>query len=98
MKKITIDKDKCIGCFKCKSVCYSVFEVGSDGKAKVRRGISDGDIDDAKRAEICCPTGAINVIDTLDFLNNDDNNNSSSSGSSGSLLDAFLSILDDKDI
>jgi len=78
-------------------VCYSVFEVGSDGKAKVRRGISEGDIEDAKRAEVCCPTGAINIVDTLDFLNNDDNS-SSGSGSSGSLLDAFLSILDDKDI
>ena len=63
MKEIVIDKKKCIGCFKCKEVCYTSFEVGFDGKAKVREGISQGDIEDAKRAAICCPTGAISIKD-----------------------------------
>jgi ferredoxin len=60
--KIIIDKNKCIGCFKCKKVCYSVFEVGPDGKAKVRYGVSNGDIEDAISAQINCPTGAITII------------------------------------
>lgn len=63
MKKINIDKDKCIGCFKCKQICYTVFEVGSDGKAQVRNGITEGDIEDAVSAEISCPTGAISIKD-----------------------------------
>ncbi len=88
-----INKNKCIGCFKCKSVCYSAFEVDFDGKAKVRSGISEGDIEDAKRAEVCCPTGAIDIIDTPDIFG--DNDNGGGSSSSGSLLDALMSILDE---
>ncbi len=94
LKKIVINKDKCIGCFKCKNVCYSAFEVGFDGKAKVRSGISEGDIEDAIRAEISCPTGAIKVIDTPDIFDDNDDNKKGG-GSSGSLLDAFMSMLDE---
>lgn len=61
--KIIIDKSKCIGCFNCKKVSYSAFEVGEDGKAKVRPNITDADILDAKRAEINCPMKAIKIID-----------------------------------
>lgn len=64
MKKIEIDKNKCIGCFKCKQVCYSVFEVGADGKSKVRYGISQGDVEDAQSAVITCPTGAIKIVES----------------------------------
>lgn len=60
MKKIVIDKNKCIGCFKCKEVCYSVFEVGSDTKAKVRYG-RENDVEEAETARLCCPTGAISI-------------------------------------
>lgn len=63
MKKIIIDKSKCIGCYKCKQVCYSVFEVGSDGKSKVRYG-REHDVEEAMTAEICCPTGAIKIVET----------------------------------
>lgn len=86
--KIIIDKNKCIGCYKCKQVCYTSFEVGSDGKAKVRNGISEGDIEDAKRAEICCPTGAIKIIEDYDNnYNNDDDGNTS-------ILGTLLSFID----
>lgn len=61
--KIIIDKSKCIGCLLCKKTCYSVFEVGEDGKVKVRPGVTEADILDAKRAEINCPVGAIKIID-----------------------------------
>lgn len=73
MKKIIIDKDKCIGCFKCKKVCYTVFEVGSDGKSSVRRGISQADIEDAVSAEICCPTGAIEIVETTNPFDLEEN-------------------------
>ncbi len=67
--KIIIDKSKCIGCLLCKKTCYSVFEVGEDGKVKVRPGVTEADILDAKRAEINCPVGAIKIT-------NSDNNES----------------------
>ncbi len=79
MKKIEIDKDKCIGCHKCKQICYTVFEVDRDGKAKVREEISQGDIEDARSAEISCPTDAIQIVETLNDDNDDD-----------SLLDIFF--------
>ena len=59
--KIVIDKNKCIGCFNCKRICYNVFEIGFDGKAKVKEGISQGDIEDAKKAAINCPVNAIMI-------------------------------------
>ena len=60
--KIVIDKNKCIGCFKCKYTCYEVFEVGEDGKAKVRYG-AENNIEEAKTAIINCPVNAIKVIE-----------------------------------
>jgi len=80
MKRIVIDKNKCIGCFQWKHCCYSVFEIGSDGKAKVRYGISQGGIIDTETAVINCPTGAISIVE-LD---------SSNSGSTGSSFISFL--------
>jgi len=68
MKKIEIDKNKCIGCGKCKQVNYNVFEYGSDGKAKIRSGISQGDIEDAVSAKITCPTGAIEIYEVTGFI------------------------------
>lgn len=88
MKKIVIDKEKCIGCFKCKKVCYSVFEVGPDGKSKVRYGISEADIEDAERAVICCPTGAINIVE---------NYRQKSTGSFANTLLSILSWANDSD-
>lgn len=71
MKKIIIDKNKCIGCYQCKNTCYSVFEVGFDGKASVRYGISQADIKNAETAAINCPTGAISIIETHGNSNSD---------------------------
>lgn len=85
MKRIIINKNKCIGCFQCKHTCYSVFEVGSDGKAKVRSGISQADIEDAKRAILNCPTGAISIVNT---------DSTKQTGSNGSFLGILNSILD----
>ena len=63
MNKIVIDYSKCIGCFTCKKVCYQVFEIGEDGKPKVRPDISQGDVEEALTAVINCPVGAIKIIE-----------------------------------
>ncbi len=63
MKKIVIDKSKCIGCHKCKHVCYEVFDIDSDGLAMVRYGAEDN-IEEAETAIINCPVGAIRVTDS----------------------------------
>lgn len=73
MAKIQIDKSKCIGCLECKRVCYEVFDVGIDGKAELRPYITEGDVEDAKTAEICCPMGAIKIIEDSWFKSDDDN-------------------------
>lgn len=64
MKRIIINKNKCVGCLRCKHICYSVFESGADGKAKVRYGISQGDIENAERAVINWPTGDTSIVNT----------------------------------
>ncbi|MDP6627973.1 MAG: ferredoxin, partial [Methanopyri archaeon] len=35
---VSIDKDVCIGCGLCTSVCEEVFELGDDGKSQVIEG------------------------------------------------------------
>ena len=62
MKKVVIDKNKCIGCFTCKRTCYEVFDIGNDGKAMVRVG-SENNIEEAESAIINCPVGAIKIVD-----------------------------------
>jgi len=32
---VKIDKEKCIGCGTCQSICPDVFKIGDDGKAKI---------------------------------------------------------------
>jgi ferredoxin len=36
--KIKIDKDKCLGCGTCVAMAPEVFEIGEDGKSKVKEG------------------------------------------------------------
>ncbi len=61
MKKLKIDKDKCIGCGGCEFNCPEVFEINiSSGKAEVK---ADADLEENKeaieRAMKECPTEAI---------------------------------------
>jgi len=60
-KKIVIDKNLCIGCGLCESLCPEVFKLQSDGKSKVIK---------EKGCEKCdcelvadnCPVKAIKIV------------------------------------
>ena len=58
MAKVTVDKDKCIGCGACTATCPEVFDIDSDGLAKV---IKEEINDDVKTATESCPTEAIEI-------------------------------------
>ena len=61
MAKVTVDQDKCTGCGACVDVCpNSVFEMGDDGKAKVKNESA------CVACMACvgtCPVEAITVVD-----------------------------------
>ncbi len=61
MKKLKIDKDKCIGCGGCEFNCPEVFEINiSSGKAEVKKDVNPADYQEAvDRAISECPTKAI---------------------------------------
>jgi ferredoxin len=53
---IKINKEKCIGCGACNSTCPEVFDMGSDGKAKVK---AQKKLPCVKKAIDECPVNAI---------------------------------------
>lgn len=60
--KAEVDKDTCIGCGLCPSVCPSVFDMGDDGKAEaIVDEVPSDDEAAAKDAESSCPVNAISV-------------------------------------
>lgn len=60
--KANVDKDTCIGCGLCPSICPEVFEMQDDGKAGVMADpVPDSAKDSAKEAEGSCPVNAISV-------------------------------------
>ena len=54
---VKVDKKKCIGCGACVSTCPEGFEMGDDGKAKVK----DAKAKCIKKAADGCPVGAIKI-------------------------------------
>lgn len=57
MAKVTIDKDKCIGCGSCEALCPKSFKV-INGKATVKKIEK---ITCESEAAESCPVGAISV-------------------------------------
>jgi len=55
---ITVNKETCIGCGACASVCPNGFQLGDDGKSEP---ISQEDTECAKKASEGCPVQAIAV-------------------------------------
>lgn len=60
--KAKVNKETCIGCGLCPSVCPEVFQMEDDGKAEVLTPeVPDNSKENAKEAESGCPVGAILV-------------------------------------
>lgn len=59
--KFKVDKDMCIGCGACQSLCEEVFEIGDDGYAEAKdEEITDEQVkENAVNAMESCPTNAI---------------------------------------
>jgi len=53
---IKVDKEKCVGCGLCASICSEVFVLGKDGKATVK---AQKKIPCVKEAIESCPVNAI---------------------------------------
>ncbi|MBQ8193575.1 MAG: ferredoxin [Bacilli bacterium] len=57
---LTVDKEKCIGCGQCVSICEDVFNFDDDNLAKVvQNPVEDKYKDEAMSALESCPTSAI---------------------------------------
>lgn len=55
-----INKEKCIGCGLCTNLCPEVFELGEDGKARVKQRADLGKNNKCvEKAKESCPVGAI---------------------------------------
>jgi ferredoxin len=59
--KPTINKEVCIGCGTCESICPEVFKVNDDGKAEVLSADYQNFKDKIKEAIDACPVDAISV-------------------------------------
>ncbi|MFP4045552.1 MAG: ferredoxin [Candidatus Aenigmatarchaeota archaeon] len=55
---VEVDEDACIGCGSCVAVAPDIFELGDNGKAKVKE---DEATEEAKEAATVCPVDAITV-------------------------------------
>jgi len=56
-----VDRELCIGCGVCASLCPDVFEIDSEGKAVVREGADCDSVGCCQDAADSCPVGAITL-------------------------------------
>ncbi len=64
MKKVVINKDKCLGCGMCVRIESDVFDFDDDGLAKVNNdNINDDNKENVNNAIDSCPVAAIEVVD-----------------------------------
>jgi len=60
-KKLTVDRDNCIGCGNCVSTAPEYFKLGDDGKSKPIKDYEEADKDKIKEAIDNCPVDAISL-------------------------------------
>ena len=57
-----VDKDTCVACGLCPSICPECFDMEDDGKAgAIVDEVPDNSMDSAKEAEEGCPVDAISI-------------------------------------
>jgi len=61
IKVVSVDKEKCIGCGLCTSICPEVFVMGNDGKAEVKNQGASKEEEKVKNAADSCPVDAISL-------------------------------------
>lgn len=62
MTKILLDKEKCIGCGACQSVCHKYFELDEDGKSKLKKEeVKESDINCVRETIKSCPVQCIKI-------------------------------------
>lgn len=62
--KAAIDRDGCIGCTLCATVCPDVFFMAEDGKAEVRQNPIPASVQtDAQSARSQCPVSVIDLTE-----------------------------------
>jgi len=60
--KAIVDKETCIGCGLCPSICSEVFFMDDDGKADaIDKDVPSEYEDETKDAEASCPVNAISI-------------------------------------
>lgn len=59
--KITLDKEKCIGCGSCVSVCPDFFEIGQDNKAHLKGGKTTNNKEEVETEEPDCAREAADI-------------------------------------
>lgn len=58
--KITIDEEECIGCGTCAALCDKNYEMGDDGKAKVKNKTVN-ELGCNEEAKDSCPVSCIHI-------------------------------------
>ena len=61
---VKINQEKCVGCGLCVSLCPEVFELGENGKIKVKEGADlEKNKEGIQEAKENCPARAIETTD-----------------------------------